>query len=99
MAEYIVEIEGRHPLTQIELQIQSEELGFSEFLSINIGFHNGRVTNLATFKELSPGTTPKQPTLGQAQPGQPAPPGKMRVWAGPMIVDNQAIFVALYRGV
>jgi hypothetical protein len=97
MSNYIVEIEGKYPLAQVELQIQSEELGFSQFVSISIGYYNGSVTNLATFKELPTGTTLKQPTLLEAVPGQAPPAGKVVVWAGPILAGGQSIYVALYR--
>lgn len=97
MSEYIVEIEGKYPLAQIELQIQSEELGFSQFVSLSIGYHNGNVTNLATFKELPTGTTLKQPILVEAAPGQPPPEGKVEAWAGPILAGGKATFAALYR--
>jgi len=97
MSDYIVEIEGKYPLAQIELQIQSEELGFSQFVSLCIGYHNGSVTNLATFKELPTGTTPIQPTLVEAVPGQAPPVGKAETWSGPILASSKAIYVALYR--
>lgn len=97
MSEYIVEIEGKYPLDQIELQIRSEELGFSQFVSITIGYHGGRVTNLATFKELPEGAPPKQPSLTTAEPGQAPPAGKVLVWSGTMLAGGNAIYAALYR--
>jgi hypothetical protein len=97
MSDYIVEIEGKYPLAQIELQIQSEELGFSQFVSLSIGYHNGSVTNLATFKELQTGTTPNQPTLVEAVPGQAPPAGKVEAWAGPILASGKATYAALYR--
>jgi hypothetical protein len=97
MNDYIVEIEGKYPLAQIELQIQSEELGFSQFITISIGHYNGSVTNLATFKELPTGTTPKQPTLVEAAPGQAPPDGKVTAWDGPIIANGKVIYAALYR--
>jgi hypothetical protein len=97
MSEYIVEIEGKYPIAQIEKQIQSEELGFSQFISITIGHYRNIVTNLATFKELPAGTTPKQPTLVEAVPGQAPAAGKLTVWSGPMLAGGKAIYAALYR--
>lgn len=97
MSDYIVEIEGKYPLKQIELQIQSEELGFSQFVSLSIGYHNGCVTNLVTFKELPAGTTPKQPTLVETAPGQAPPAGKVEAWSGPMLTSGKASYIAIYR--
>jgi len=97
MSNYIVEIEGKYPLAQIEQQIQSEELGFSQFISLTIGYYNGNVTNLATFKELPTGTTPMRPTLVEAAPGQAPAAGKVQVWSGPILAGGRAIYVALYR--
>ena len=97
MSYYIVEIEGKYPLKQIELQIQSEELGFSQFVSLCIGHHNSNVTNLATFKELPAGTTPKQPTLVETVPGQVSSIGKVEVWSGPILADSKAIYAVLFR--
>jgi hypothetical protein len=97
MSDYIVEIEGKHPLAQIELQIQSEELGFSQFVSLSIGNYNGKLTNLAKFIELPTGTTLMQPTLVEATPGQAPPAGKVVVWAGPILANGQELNVALYR--
>ena len=99
MSDYNVEIDGKYPLTQIELQIKSEELGFSQFLTLAICHNNGNVTNLATFKELSPGTTPKPPTLVEVAPGQTPPTGKVEAWSGPMLASGKEVYVALYRDI
>ena len=97
MSDYIVEIAGKYPLEQIELQIQSEELGFSQFVSLSIDDQNGSVTNLATFKELPAGTTPKQPTLIEAVAGQAPPAGKVEAWSGSILANGKATYAALYR--
>ena len=98
MANYLVEIEPQFDLPQIGMQIESEELGYSELVGIQIGHHGNKVTNLATFKELPTGTTPKPGELVEAKPGEPPPAGKVVAWSGPMLAANRAVYAALIRG-
>ena len=84
MDEYFVEIEGKHDLNQINLMISGEEAGASEFISIAITFHEGRITNFAKFRELPPGTRPKRLIL--LPHDTPQPPGTQHVWSGVMLV-------------
>lgn len=86
MSDYIVEIDGKNELQQITGQIAGEEAGGSEFVSSSISFHEGKVTNLATFKELPPGTRPKALTL--VKQGTTAPANTQAVWSGVMLVSG-----------
>ncbi len=84
MSDYLVEISGSTSLAQISLQVQGEEAGASEFKSSSVSFHGGRITNLATFSELDPGTVPKPITF--LAHDAPLPTGAKIVWAGVMVV-------------
>lgn len=95
MSDYIVEIEGKYDLQQISGLISDEELGASEFVCSSISFHKGRITNIAKFKRLSPGTIPEPLSLvghGAAQPS-----GTVHVWSGVMIVNNKNEAMSAYR--
>jgi hypothetical protein len=91
MAEYLVEIEGKYDLPQINLQISREEAGASEFVCSNISFYENRVTNIAKFKELAAGTVPAKLTL--VKQGDQPPAQSQRVWSGVMVVSgtNEAL--------
>ena len=92
MANYIVEIDGTRPLAQIEMDIQSEELGFSELERIDVAVYQGRRTNLATFNEVS-----KRPTTIHIVPlNNGVPPGSTEVCHGPIVSSDSPDFVA-YR--
>ena len=95
MREYTVEIEGKYDLAQINLQISGEEAGGSEFLSSTISYHEGRVTNLAKFRELPAGTRPAQLTL--IEHGGTQPQGTGLIWSGVMLVAGTNTVVSAYR--
>jgi hypothetical protein len=95
MANYQVEIDGGFTLTQINSAIAGEEAGASEFVDSVIGTHQGKLANLAIFKELAPGTTPPRPTI--AKQGDPAPVGTTKVWSGVMLVQGTSTAVVGYR--
>ncbi|MBM4040034.1 MAG: hypothetical protein FJ290_16135 [Planctomycetes bacterium] len=95
MAEYLVEIEGKWDLEQINLQISTEEAGASEFLGSSVTWHEGRVTNIAKFKELPPGQRPKTITL--VKHGGQQPPNTKKVWEGVMVVSGTNEPVTAYR--
>jgi hypothetical protein len=95
MADYLVEIQGIHELAQINLQIRGEEAGASEFLSSDIAFYGGQITNIVRFRELAPGTILK--TLRLVKHDDPQPPGTQRVWSGVMIVQGTTEAVAAFR--
>ena len=95
MSEFIVEIKGEFSTDQIGLQIRDEELSFARFLRSSIGTHEGRVTNLVTFRDLPIGQVPPEPILLAAD--QPPPPGKQQEWSGAMLVSNAPKAVILYR--
>lgn len=95
MSEYLLEIEGKNDLSQINLQISGEEAGASEFISSSISSHEGRITNIVKFKELPPGTIPKKLTL--IKQGATPPAGTKLIWSGAMIVSNKNEAVSAYR--
>src|SRR5262245_8941664 len=95
MSDYLVDIDGANNLAQINLQISGEEAGASEFQSSSILFHDGRITNIAKFRELPAGTRPKQLTLVVQGTAQPA--GTKLVWSGVMVVSGTNQAVIAYR--
>lgn len=97
MSDYLVEIDGKNDLQQITGQIAGEEAGGSEFVSSSISFHEGKVTNLAKFKELPPGTRPK--ALSLVKQGTAPPANTKVVWSGVMLVTGTNTAVQAYRAV
>jgi hypothetical protein len=95
MAEYLVEIQGIHDLSEINLQIRGEEAGASEFISSDMAFYGGRITNIVRFRELPPGTIPK--ALALVKHNDPQPPGTQHVWSGVMIVQGTTAAVSAFR--
>ena len=95
MSDYDVEIEGRNDLDEINLQIAGEEAGASEFKSSRVSVRNTRATNIATFRELPPGTVPKP--LKVVKQGDPQPPGTNQVWSGVMVVTGTNTAVVAFR--
>ena len=94
-AEYPVEVNGEYDLKQINLQISTEEARGTEFLRSTISIFEGRITNIADFKRLSPGTLLKELTLVK-QDNAP-PPDATKVWEGVMIVANNNEVLSAYR--
>ena len=95
MSDYLVEIGPGNSLAQITLQVQGEEAGASEFKDSSISFYAGRVTNLARFTELAPGTMPQPITFVVNDAALPA--GASSAWAGVMMVGGTTIAVKAYR--
>ena len=95
MGKYIVEIEGKHPLDQINLQIAREEAAASKLVQSTIAVYNGRDTNLVELEELPSGTRPK--TLTLVTRGSAQPTGTSEVWSGPMLVQNKRQDIIAYR--
>ena len=95
--EYIVAIDGKEPRDQIELQLQGEEAGNSEFVASETGTYKGVRANLVTFREVD--DLPNDISLAVVPAGTPAPGGKTRLWEGKMLIDGTEQQAALYRDV
>jgi hypothetical protein len=95
MATFKVEIEGKHDLEQINLQIAREEAAASEFQDSRVEPKDTKPTNVVTFLELEPGTIPTR--LAIVKDGDPPPPNTRRVWSGVMIVNNSMTAVTGHR--
>jgi hypothetical protein len=89
------EIEGRHSLQQIQDLIDGQEAGGCEFTDSRIGIIDNKVTNIATFKKLTPGTLPNAIALGKRTAAPPEDAEKF--WTGVMIVSGQNQIVHAYR--
>ena len=59
--EYLVCIEGKYDLEQINLQISSEEASFSRFLRCKISRNGSGRLNFVVFRELLHGNIPEEP--------------------------------------
>lgn len=94
MGEYLLEIEGKHDLNTIGRMISGEEAGGSAFISSAVSFYQGRITNLATFRELRRGRPKKIKLLGD---GAPQPPETEHVWSGVMLANGTNTAVSAYR--
>ena len=95
MSTYLLEISPDSSLPQIEASVAAEEAGAVKFVSSSISFHDGRITNLATFETLPPGTVPKH--LHFLKADDPAPANTTPGWAGVMVVSGTTTAVATYR--
>jgi len=95
MSEYKVEIEGKHSLAEINLQIAGEEAGASEFIESKVSAKNNQLTNEVSFKELDAGTVP--PELKVVKQNDPPPSGTKKVWDGVMVVSGTNTAVIAYR--
>jgi len=95
MSDYKVEIEGSYDFDQINIQIAGEEAGASEFISSEVASRSGKVTNVATFRELPAGTVPKE--LKVAKQNDPKPSGTVLAWSGVMVVKGTSTAVCAYR--
>lgn len=95
MSDYKVEIEGIYELDQINIQIAGEEAGASEFISSEVTSRNNKITNVATFRELSAGTVPKELKVVKQNDSQPS--GTVLAWSGVMIVKGTSTAVRAYR--
>lgn len=95
MNEYKVSIDGSSTLAEINRQIKGEEAGASEFLNSVVGPDEGRVSNIAKFKELPAGTVPPELTI--VKQGERAPAGKSEVWSGVMVIEGTSESVVGYR--
>jgi hypothetical protein len=97
MNEFSVEVDGKYPIAQIELQIQSQEAGGSEFIQSSIAYYNHHDTNIVQFRMLSPGNRPKRLWLVQGSPTGIPPAGTRIVWSGKMMVQNTPQPVSAFR--
>jgi hypothetical protein len=99
MGEYLVEVEGKYNLEEINLQIRGEEAGASEFISSSVCSYEGRTTNIAKFRELAPGTVPKEITLVPQGHSPPEGAKPKPIWTGEMIISGTKQAVSAYRRV
>src|ERR1051325_736512 len=96
MADYIVEIDGSRNLAQIELDIQGEELGYSQFKTIEIGTYGGKETNLVTFTEVETCPQPPVKVRKAGDPGVP-PANGSELFTGDILSKNQRTNAIIYR--
>ncbi|MHC1728950.1 MAG: hypothetical protein AB9866_23620 [Syntrophobacteraceae bacterium] len=97
MSDYLIEIEGKHELAQIELQIAGEEAAASEFIESSISSYSNRITNIVLFRELPAGSRPKDVKLIQAPLDSPPPAGTTLIWRGLMMVGSTPQVVMAVR--
>ena len=95
MSTYVVEIEGKYDLDQINLEIAGEEAGASQFVGSAVTPVGTTPTNAVTFEKLSAGALPK--ALKLLKQNDPKPDGTVEVWAGTMIVSGTITALKAYR--
>ncbi|MFZ4530031.1 MAG: hypothetical protein ACOYNW_16135 [Undibacterium curvum] len=96
MFTYITEVDPRLSLTKITYAIAGEEAAGAEFQRVALSFHENRITNLVTFKDLEPGKRPTSQIVFLAE-NDDAPAGKQLLWAGVMLVNGTNTAVKAYR--
>ena len=95
--EYLICIEGKYNLEQINLQISGEEASFSRFLRSKISRNGSSRLNFVVFKELSPDTIPEDITLLKTNEDQPR--DTVHIWTGVLSVNNTTEAVSAYRAI
>ncbi len=96
-SEYLVCIAGQYDLEQINVQILGEEASFSRFLRSKISHIGRNSTNFVVFRELPPGTIPKDIILLKTAEDQPR--DTVHIWTGVILVSNTTEAVSVYRAV
>lgn len=96
MVEFIANIPGKHTLPEINLMINGVEATGAELTAVHISFHDGTITNLATFDRLSPDDTLPKPIV-LSTGGATASDGMILVWAGVMLVSGKNTAVTAFR--
>jgi hypothetical protein len=95
--EYLVCIEGKYDLEQINLQISGEEASFSRFLRSKISRYGSSRLNFAVFRELPPDTIPEDITLLKTTEDQPC--DTVHTWTGVLLVNNTPEAISAYRAI
>lgn len=91
--EYEVEIDPDLSKEDFEWELQGEEAGASELVSIAIDQDDdGNDVNVATFRALDARPNRLTMTLGASLPS-----GKQQVWQGQALVEGTAQQVSIYR--
>jgi hypothetical protein len=96
-SEYLVCIEGKYDLEQINLQISGEEASFSKFLRSKISRSGSNRLNFVVFRELPPDTIPKEIMLLKTTVDQPR--DTVHIWTGVILVNNTTEAVSAYRAI
>lgn len=96
MSDYVAEVKGTLNLADITSAIVREEATGAEFQKSVVAPHEGRITNLVTFKDLPAGTRPGQDIVLKKQ-NEAAPQGKTTIWTGVMLVSGTNEIVVAYR--
>jgi hypothetical protein len=94
MSTYLVEIDPASTLAEVTNAVRFEEAGSAKFLKSDISYHNGRVTNLATFDTLPFGQIPADITFAATKV---AAAGQAVVWAGVMVISGTNTAVSSFR--
>ena len=96
MDNYDTEIDGTKSLENIVQIVVREEATGAEFQQSSVSFRHGKMTNLATFKNLPAGTRPSKDIVF-VQEGSATPAGKQLLWAGVLLVSGSNLAVSAYR--
>jgi hypothetical protein len=95
--EYLVCIEGKYDLEQINLQISGEEASFSKFLRCKISRNGSGRLNFVIFRELPPGSIPEDIILLKTTEDQPH--DTVHIWTGVILVNKTTEAVSAYRAI
>lgn len=93
MDPYFIEI-IRDSLTEYGGRVSDEEVGAAKFVENRVTVLDNKVTNLATFLPLEPGTIP---TTAYFVPYGQLPSGKAADWNGVILVDGKNVAASMYR--
>ena len=96
MDTYDTEMDGTKSLGDITQIVVREEATGAEFHKSSVSYRDGKITNVATFKNLPAGTRPSQDIVF-VQQGGAAPAGKQLMWEGVLLVSGSNMAVSAYR--
>ena len=95
MTDFIRQIDSP-TLDDFAAAINDEEAGGSAFVKSTIALFESRLTNLALFHDLAPGTLP----AGEVQVldfAAPAPANATLVWSGAVVIAATNVAVSVFR--
>ena len=95
--EYLVCIEGKYDLEQINLQISGEEASLSRFLRCKISRNGSSRLNFVVFRELPHSSIPENIILLKTTEDQPH--DTVHIWTGVILVNNTTEAISAYRAI
>jgi hypothetical protein len=82
-------------LADINVILSDQEMRYCEFLDSKVGYVEGAVVNLVTFKQYDEPTDVKELILKEKS--QEVPPNATKFWEGVMVTGGGWVVVVAYR--